>query len=1305
MGLLRRSPIFLVNEDHFCRYTGAYDYRLTPHFIRISLHEIAAAPIDHLSPPSGYRVLLPHRSLGSSWFAGAQVRRAICDGRAGIPGTPCKVESVTCRIETPYMGSNPTLRQVSFSAIARAGSRVVSLKLRKLPVCDRLSNMPEIWRRETVLNLHRISLCLLFVPFIALAQDRGVINGVITDSSGGFVPDAKVTLQNPSTNVSREVMSGSDGTYNFVNVQAGDYKVIVTKDGFRSAETAKVHVDVNTTTHVDLQLQVGSTRDVVEVQATVSLLQTDRSDLGQVISNRAINDLPLFANGGLRSNMAFTTLAPGVIANISQDPDSTNANIRIAGGLSNGASQLLDGSESMSERKNDPQMRVVSAEGIEEFKIQSSAYSAEFGRASNGVLNYTTKSGTNDFHGTAFVILRNQALNAGGFFYTAPTTANPVVHNQNLEAATFGGPVFIPKLIDLRNKAFFFFSGERSRAKDISNSGLISLPPPAFRMGDFRTLTDSKGAVIPLYDPFDAGGNLISDASLRPRLSCNGVLNVICPSRINPVASLLQGYLPLPSNPNGYLNNNPIENNGSRTPGENQGVYAIKGDYNATPLVHFSGIFSRQYFNSNPLDGPIPGALGEGFQEFGTTKWVRLNGDQTIRGNLLNHFAFGYNQRDLGEQGNTRLGAYNGTFGLATAIPGVLSYGKSPNYSAYNLGPYGNLNGTVSTRSPSRTISFNDALTWLKGKHTIKTGFEFVRTTYSRQDCNGCAGGATFRPGATGNPSVSGNTGFDYASFLLGTVDSGSFNYGANINFIYPYYAAFVQDDIKVSSRLTVNIGLRYDLPLTRREENFQNSNFDPTVPNPGAGNLPGALIFAGSGPGRTGRTTLLQARKNAWGPRFGFAYQLSSKTVVRAGGGIMYDANREDGNADGGVQGFGGSFNAIGSYLSQNISFLLKDGYNTFGSLVTNGKPPVVSPTIQNFGSPNYISDGKVAQFYDYNFTLEHSISPRTLARASFHANYGNQLQSTQNYNQLDPKYIGIYGSLLNSPLSSVLTNPVVVNSGYRLPYAGYPTNYTLAQSLRPFPQYTGLTNETTNGGHSTWNALETGFQHNYSNGLYSLLSYTWSKLIQNNTSVNVYAKNTEKAISTSDRTHVFSAATIYDIPFGKGKWKGNNLHPVVNALLGNWRASGVEHYQSGAPIQVNSSQNLYGAGAARPTYVPGQPLLNPNFDSKNPTSPYINPLAFTQPLNGIFGDVPSVIPSLRQPFQLSEDIALSKDFLIGNSEERKFEFRASAFNVANRHLLGTVSNNINNGNFGQFSNPQTNQPRNIEFSLRFRF
>ena len=338
-----------------------------------------------------------------------------------------------------------------------------------------------------------------------------------------------------------------------------------------------------------------------------------------------------------------------------------------------------------------------------------------------------------------------------------------------------------------------------------------------------------------------------------------------------------------------------------------------------------------------------------------------------------------------------------------------------------------------------------------------------MRQNYARSDCNGCGGELSFNSSSTGNPGVS-TSGLDYASFLLGVSSSAFFNYNGNINYVYPYYAWYIQDDIKVSSRLTVNVGLRYDLPLARREPNGQSSNFCPTCPNPAANNLPGALEFAGSGPGRTGLSSLLQHRSTAFGPRVGFAYQINSKTVIRAGGAIMYDSNREDGNADGGVQGFGGNYSVPSNYFSTGISMLLPSGQNNsmagflpFAAAIQAGTPPVVNPSIVNFASPSYFSDGKAAQFYDYNITLERTLTASTLLRASFHANYGNELQSSQSFNQLNPKYIGLYGSMLTSPLSTLLNNPAsaatLSANGFQLPWSAYPLNNTLSQALDPFP------------------------------------------------------------------------------------------------------------------------------------------------------------------------------------------------------------------------------------------------------------
>ncbi len=1147
----------------------------------------------------------------------------------------------------------------------------------------------------------RILFVVLLTAAAAFCQDRGTITGSITDASGSAVPGASILLKNPATGLSQTAATGSDGSYNFVYLPVGQYSLTVEKAGFRTGEVPNVQVLVNTATRVDLQMQVGETKETVSVTGEVPLLQSDRSDLGRVVENIAIQRLPLFANGGLRSNNAFALLNPGVSASIAYDPDNHQGAPRIAGGVAYGNSQLVDGAESMSERRNDPQMRVVSAEGIQEFKVQSGAYSAEYGRTSNGIMNYSTKSGTNEFHGTMFGVIRNNALNAKGFYYGDHT---PAIHNQNLEAASVGGPIRIPKIIDLRNKAFFYFSGERSRAKDVNAPGLISMAIQDFRNGDFRRYVDSEGNMVPLYDPLDAAGNVISDATKRPRMQCNGVLNMICPDRIDPIAKFIMQpkYYPLPDNPNEVFNNTYDRTNGMRTPGENQGVYSIKGDVYATQKLRVNGMFSKTYFNGYPLQGQIPGPVSDGFQEFGNFKWVRASVDYVFSPTVLNHFTFGYNQRDLGEDAIAKDTAYHD----ATMIPGA-NGAKVPNYTAY-VTEFGNFGSSVHTRSPGRTWNIKEQLAWLKGRHNIRFGFDWIRPNYDRADCNDCSGWISFGSDATSNPADPGSTGINFASFLLGMAEYGDFNYSSNINFVYEYYAWYVQDDIKLNNKLTLNVGLRYDLPFTRYEPHHQNSNFNPMVPNPGAGGRLGALEFAGTGPGLSGRNILQYTRHNGFGPRFGLAYQLTPKTVLRGGGSLVYDSIREDGNADSGVQGFGGYYETPSNYYSTGISLLLNQGFNAPGikELVDAGRPGKLDPSLANYASPTYRTGeaGMPGYYIDYNFTLEHSFTPSTLWRGSMHANYGVKLQRTQNFNQLDPKYWAIYGSLLGSSVGS----PEVIATGFQLPYASFPTNLQLSQALKPYPQYSSVSGPSLSG-HSTYNAFENSVEHRFANGFYGLFSYTFAKNITSYQGQNVYARLTDKAVADFDRTHVFAISYIYDLPIGKGKRVLGGANPVLNAILGDWTISAVHRYQSGVPLTPTCSQQLYGAGLTntstqRCNIVAGQPLYNPNWDPTDPSSPYLNRAAFTRPANMTYGNSPAALSQLREPWQFNEDLALGKIFKLA-SEARSLEFRASAFNIANRHLLGNFSKSVTSGTFGNVGTPQMNQPRNVEGSLRFTF
>jgi carboxypeptidase family protein/TonB-dependent receptor-like protein len=1167
-------------------------------------------------------------------------------------------------------------------------------------------------------NPRKILMAAALIAASAFAQDRGSVTGVITDSSGASVPGAQVTLINPTTGVTSKFASGNAGNFTFASLPAGQYNLSVEKEGFRKAEVTGVNVAVNTATRVDVQLEVGRAQETVQVKANVSELQTDRSDLGQVIDKQAVSDLPLFVSGGMRSNLAFATLVPGVRTDLSQDVDEGGSPVVGGGTGGSNTSYLVDGGEATSQRRNDPQMRVTSVEGIEEFKVQTGGYSAEFGHTSNGILNYTTKSGTNQFHGSLFGQVRNQALNANGFFYVAPLPSAQTVHNENDEAVSIGGPVVIPKVVNLRNKLFFFFSGERSRAKDIVSSSLLSVPTAAARQGNFNGYLGSNGQPIVIYNPFNGGaGSVDGIGNANTRVPFPG--NIIPASMINPVSALLLSYEPLPVNPNAFINNNPVVNTGQRDPGENQGVYAIKMDYDPTDKLRINGLFSRQYFNGCQIClGPIPGPEGEGFQEAFDNKYVSLNIDYVIRPTFLNHFSMQYYERLGTEAGNERLGPNTGTYGLATAIPGDPSYLRAPNYTSYDTSGngFGNFNSFVQTYSPSKTKGIRESMTWIKGRHTIKYGFDYLRMNYERSDCNGCGGEIGFNSTATSNPSVSGSTGADLASFLLGLGSSGLFNFNGNINMVYPYYAWYFQDDIKVSRTLTINAGLRYDLPLARREPSGQNSNFDPYTPNPAAGGLPGALIFAGTGAGRTGETSLLQYRTTAFGPRLGFAWQVTPKTVIRGGGAIFYNSNKDDGNADGGIQGFGGNFSAPANYFSSGISMILPNGSNNsaagflpYTSLIAAAAPPQVNPSLINFGGPSYFSDGRVGQYYDYNFTVERSLTASTMFRAGFHASYGNEVQSSQQFNQLNPKYIPIYGNLLTQSLSSLVgangvpTNPVLIANGYTLPYAGYPLTQTLANSLEPFPQY-GSISGTTNGGHSTYNALETQLSHSFSKGLYIQAAYTFSKWLSDNTSPNVYAENREKDLNSSDRPHILSIAYIYDIPVGKGKQFGSSWNPVLSAALSDWKVSAVQIYQSGAPFGVSCGQNLYGAGVARCSLNPGVPLINPNWNSSSPSSSYLNPAAFFQPANGIFGDLGAIVPGLRNPWQKNENVALSRIFKLG-SERRTLEFRGSASNIANRHWLSGITTTETSSAFGEFTTSQAELPRNIEFSLRFRF
>jgi hypothetical protein len=633
----------------------------------------------------------------------------------------------------------------------------------------------------------------------------------------------------------------------------------------------------------------------------------------------------------------------------------------------------------------------------------------------------------------------------------------------------------------------------------------------------------------------------------------------------------------------------------------------------------------------------------------------------------------------------------------------------------YQIGDgYNELGFWIDTLSPSRTWNINEQVAWIKGKHSLKFGFTFLRQDYTRADCNGCTGEANFNAATTGLPGAPGQTGSAYAAFLLGLPASGNYHFPGEFGFGEPYYAWFVQDDWKVSRKLTLNLGLRYELPFPKKEKESRVSNLCMTCPNPAAGGIPGALQFAGTGPGRTGQSSFLDLRKDAWGPRAGFAYQAFHNLVIRGAGAIFYVAQREGGNADRAELGFGG--NATFSSPDGGVSpaFPLGNGFPSFP------KPPNLDPGLGIFGTVPFAARyaGLAPKMYDWNFTVEKGLGDNTVLRASYHATIGvSLLANRENLNQVDPKYLSL-GAALFLPINS----DAAAAAGIKPPWAGFPANRSIAQALRPFPQYTGFDHDVDadTTGHSTYHALSISADHRYSNGLWFMTSYTFSKLISNvqgenpglggfvgngdAATQNAYDRRADKAISNQDVPHHVVLAYSYELPVGKGKKYLSNSNAVSQAVLGGWKLSAVHNYQSGYPMRVTSNQNIgLFSGTIRANIAGGQSLTNPSFSGDPNKDRYINTAAFSRPPNFTFGNSGAMLGGLRSPALLAEDVTVGKDFF-RFGENRRLEFKASAFNIGNRVQFGGINTSVESPDFGRITS-QVNRAREIQLSLRLAF
>lgn len=1135
--------------------------------------------------------------------------------------------------------------------------------------------------------------------------NQGSIAGNVVDPSGALVPNAKLTATNKSTGSVYETVSSSSGSYRFPNLSIGTYDVKASAPGFKETTSSGVVVQVATVSSLEIRLSAGGSNETVVVAADAPTVQTDSQEIGGVVTQKQTLDLPLALGStvqAMRSPEAFAFLIPGTVGPGSDSGNGGTFESKISGGQNYATEVLLDGAATTrSENGSSFDETAPSVEALSEFKVITSTLPAQYGRTTGGVESFNTKAGTNSFHGTLYELFRNEALDAntwGNNFILATSTdpaarkaAQRPLDRQNDYGGAIGGPVIIPKLYHGRDKTFFFASWEQYR-QTVGGVTTSTVPTAAERTGDFSALLNT-GHVLgtnpcngqPIFE-----GQIFDPATTQTvgGVQCRTPFagNIIPANRFSTVGQKLLSFYPAPQNA-GAINNFifpfsfPILDT----------TLSFRIDQNL-------GVKSKAFFSyssrGNTRISTTPqwaDASGYGRSQAFTTHYMRFGYDYTISPTKLNHFVIGYNRTNSKNVGagvtmgnGTDWDKVLGITGTSGTMFPAISAGEA---STANFGD--NVYGDTIDNG----FRFSDTFTMLKGKHQLTFGYEQWYQQYSPLNFQNTSGSFNFGRGQTaGTPNTSNLSGNGIASMLLGQLASANVTaYASQPRYTSDYYAGFFEDNFKIWPTLTINLGLRYEVDRPRKETRGNTSNIDLTQPNPGAGGLPGVLVFAGEGTGRNGNVNERWA--DTWlkdfGPRVGFAWSpamFNNKTAFRGGYGIIY----------GGLQyaDFGG-FNRTG--FQANPQFNSVDGFNPAfqidSGLPAFAAPPNLDPTQLNFAGPQYVdpSFGRPPMIQNWSLDVQQELARDLILDLAYVGQHSTHLRTNYNAtNTLDPKYFSL-GNTLFAPISS----PQAAAAGITAPYAGFPSGSIVAQALVPFPQYFGFNTDGTleNFGQSTYNALQAQLTRRFHNGLNLMASYTWSKTLTNADAAlpffatlhqggapqNPFNKKGDKAISNQDLPQNLVISYIYELPFGKGK-RFANKGGVVDRVVGGWSISGIQRYESGQPIAFACATGVPAfAGCIRFNRVPGQSLYGSTWftDKFNPvTDSVFNSAALSDPNSAAnvaaqgftFGNMPRVTGEARMGAYLSEDFNFLKRTKI--TEGSNVLLQISMINAFNRHI-----------------------------------
>ena len=1212
-----------------------------------------------------------------------------------------------------------------------------------------------------------IFLFVLMTAGTALAQsDRGAIAGTVMDGSGGAIANVKLTATDTETGATYSAITGPTGGYRLFDLRVAVYKVAVSAAGFKTVEKTGVVVQVNSTSGLDFLLQPGDVTETLTVVADAPSLQTESSDIGTVVDKRQIQDLPLSLSSSgqsfLRSVESFVFLTPGTAGpgTNSDTPSSGVFESKLSGGQNFSTEVILDGASIVhAELGSTFDENAPSVEALSEFKVTTSTIPAEFGRTSGGVESFTTKSGANVFHGTAFDILRNDKLDANSWTNNLNGAPKPRDH-QNDFGGSLGGPVWIPKLYNGHDKSFFFFSWEQYR-NNVGTSSLATLPTDAERTGDFsallgadtNTINPCDGTHILVGQIFDpATTKTVNGVECRTAFPGNKINTPLSPVALK-VLSFLQVHpnvTPNAGNQNGlknnflFLSNKPIRTT----------TKSFRIDQNLGARSKF--FFSYSDRDLEALNGTpaLPPPLDQNFFRSRVSHYLRFGWDDTLSSTLLNHFNVGFNRLNDPSKGVSVTGQdWENTLGITGASgPGFpqFAYGGSP----LGIGYQGFGGGSFDNAIPN-SLLVADSVTWIKGRHSLRMGFEWRHSQFSRISNANTSPNYNFQNLQTAVIANNTRTGDPFASFLLGLPNEESLTLSShNPRWNSNYYVGYVQDDFKFRKDLTFNLGLRYDVDTPRHEALGAQSVLDLTTPNNGSSavpispSVPGALIY---GPNATGTDTYYKDL----GPRLGFAYAPERlfgwvrQTVIRGGYGIYYSALSYSDFGDSLTSGT----SVTPDFKSQNgfaPEQSLDAGFPSF-TLPSNAK----DPALLNGGFPTFVAKGygRPGMIQNWSLEVQHQLAPDLILSVGYVGTHATRLHSNLvQTNSIDPKFYSL-GKKLNDPVSSVAGQATLASLGITEPSwfrPLYGNNEPIGQLLRPFPQFRDIGTSCCleNVGQSTFNALEAKLERRFRNGLNLLASYTFSKTLTDADSTfptfSAFASNnfgaqnpfnlkSEKALSYQDTPHAVVISYLYELPAGPGKKYLN--HGVASKVLGGWQLGGVHRYQSGSPVIFNSFAQSppFSGGNFKFSRLPGVSIYSPNKSSFDPSLPsgcsenpdgtfsskttnnYFNCAAFfDQNADSLiaqrgyeFGNLPLTLGNVRSQHYFSEDFAIVKRTAI--TETHSLIFKADIPNAFNRHIFGTLDGNVgpDNSTFGVPKGPRgvINARRQIQLTLRYQF